>query len=85
MYDLLNIKINNDECGLNEYLAFRLETNDIIKIKNMQNEAISPHIYALLYKCQSTTISVERSFSKLNKINAKDRNFSKKNFQCILC
>lgn len=77
--DLDNINIPNDPCEINEYIKKRRSQNDMFSIPLMLNENISPYVYGLLLKSQATSISVERSFSMLNKINAKDRNFHSKN------
>lgn len=77
--DLEEIEIQNDTCNILNYVKKRMENSDIYAIKNMSKENVSPNIYAKLFKCQATSISVERSFSILNKINCKDRNFSDKN------
>ena len=45
----------------------------------MKRRDIEPVLYAKLQKCQPTSASVERSFSMLNKLLAKDRNFLNEN------
>ena len=42
---------------------------------------ISPAVYHMLQNSQPTSASVERSFSMLKKLLAKDRNFTAKNVQ----
>lgn len=78
--DVSSIKILDDVCGINEYVKERILKNDLFKITSMPNKNLSPATYALLFKSQATSISIERSFSMLNKINAKDRNFNAENF-----
>jgi len=56
-----------------------MQNNDISKIINMERQDISPAVYSLLQNSQPTTASVERSFSMLKKLLAKDRNFKAKN------
>jgi hypothetical protein len=48
----------------------------------MENENIS-HIYYKVIKCVYTGVLVERSFSMLNKINAKDRKPRRKNLKAF--
>jgi hypothetical protein len=73
--DIKNIKIKDDVCDIESYITQRINKSDNIKIKNMENEEISPAIYAKLFNSQSTSVMVERSFSFLKKMNAQDRNF----------
>jgi len=40
---------------------------------------VSPELYAKLSNCQATSYTVERSFSMLRNLLAKDRHFSQKN------
>ena len=44
-------------------------------IMEMSRSEISPDNYVALQSCQSTSTSVERSFSILKKLLSKDRNF----------
>jgi len=51
----------------------------------MERQDISHAVYSLLQNAQPTTASVERSFSMLNKLLAKDRNFKAENVQyCMI-
>lgn len=73
--DLASLYLGVDRCRIRQYIDKRLASNDIITISNCRREDISPTNYALLQNCNPTSASVERSFSMLNKILAKDRNF----------
>ena len=55
---------------------------DIIK---MSRQEVAPAVYGLLQRCQPTTAAVERSFSMLKKLLAKDRNFLPKNVKHYMC
>ena len=57
----------------NDYPTLDLET-----IINGTNLTIDPTSYALLQKAQPTSAAVERSFSMLNNLLRKDRNFDVK-------
>lgn len=78
--DVNEIKIVDDICNINDYISARKSTNDIFTIPLMPNKNLTPSTYACILKSQATSISVERSFSMLNKLNAKDRNFKDENF-----
>ena len=45
----------------------------------MERQDISPTVYYMLQNSQSTSASVERSFSMFKKLLAKDRNFKVEN------
>ncbi|MGL6120339.1 MAG: hypothetical protein ACRC0V_07510 [Fusobacteriaceae bacterium] len=78
--DIESIYIDNDFLDLKSYINKRLKKNDILNIKSMSNERLNPETYCFLLKSQATSVQVERSFSILNKFNAKDRNFNDENF-----
>ena len=79
-YNVLNsITFGTDPVNIRSYLNNRLSNNDIKIIMNYGNENISPSTYIELKKCPPASISVERSFSMLNKLLAKDRNFKHEN------
>ena len=65
--DSETMDFGNDPSNLSKYFKTRLENNEILKINAMQNNNISPETYSSLLKCQSTSASVERSFSMLSK------------------
>ena len=56
-----------------------MQNNDISEIINMEKQDISPAVYHMLQNFQHTSASVERSFSMLKKLFAKDRNFEVEN------
>ena len=83
--DMPALDFGEDVCGLKLYLDKRLESNEIFAIHQMKNQTVSPKTYALLLNCQPTSCSVERSFSLLGKLLAKDRNFNVANVQKYIC
>jgi len=64
-----------DECDIKHYIDSRIANNILSEIMNLSRPEVSPTLYGLLQKCQPTSASVERSFSMLRKLLAKDRNF----------
>lgn len=76
-----SIDLKDDFCGISDYIKKRLELNGISLIKNMSNPSISPLTYQLLLNCQPTSAAVERSFSLLNSMLTKNRNFNETNIQ----
>jgi len=71
---------SSDPAGIQLYLDHRFELNcDLRAIVEMTRPNISPELYAKLLNCQATSCTVERSFSMLNKLLAKDRHFSTQN------
>ena len=79
------INIGSDPCNINEYFNLRINQNDLALIPKMCNNDISPADYEKLLNCQSTSASVERSFSMLNKLLEKDRNFKPDNIKFYIC
>lgn len=79
--ELADLHFTDDPCQIKNYIEARLMKNGILKIKNMEKESITPMEYSLLMNCQPTSASVERSFSMLNKLLAKDRNFATDNIK----
>ena len=74
------LDFGSDPVGVQLYLNHRLELNSDLKaIVNMSNTNVSPALYAKLLQCQATSCSVERSFSMLGKLLAKDRKFAQDN------
>ena len=51
----------------------------------MSLQEVAPVVYGLRQKCQPTKTAVERSFSMLNKLLAKDKNFFTKNDKHNMC
>ena len=79
-YGLLkNMLFDDDPCAIKDYINERASNSDLETIINCTNLTINPTSYALLQKAQSTAAAVERSFSMLNKLLRKDRNFDVKN------
>ena len=79
-YGLLkNVQFDDDPCATKDYINKRLSNSDLETIINCTNLTIDPTNYALLQKAQPTCTAVERSFSMLNKLPRKDRNFDVKN------
>ena len=79
-YGLLkNMQFDDDPCAIKDYINKRLSNSDLETIINCTNLTIDPISYALLQKVQPTSAAVERSFSMLNKLLRKDRNFDVKN------
>ena len=79
-YGLLkNMQFDDDPCAIKDYINKRLSNSDLETMINCTNLTINPTSYALLQKAQPTSAAVERSFSMLNKLLRKDRNFDVKN------
>ena len=76
---LMNMQFDDDPCAIKDYIKKRLSKSDLETIINCTNVTIDPTSYALLQKAQPTSAAVERSFSMLNKLLRKDRNFEVKN------
>ena len=64
---------------INQYIKKRIQNNDISEIINMESQDISPAVYHMLQNSQPTSASVERSFSMLKKLLAKDKIFKVEN------
>ena len=79
-YELLkNMQFDDDPCAIEYSINKQLSNSDLETIINCTNLTIDPTIYALSQKAQPTSAAVERSFSMLNKLLRKDRNFDVKN------
>ena len=79
-YGLLkNMQFDDNPCAIKNCINKRLSNSDLETIINRTNLTIDPTSYALLQKAQPTSAAVERSFSMLNKLLRKDRNFDVKN------
>ena len=73
-------EFGSDPAGINLCLAHRFKLNNDLKaIVEMTQPNISPELYAKLLNCQATSCTVQRSFSILGKLVAKDRHFSPNN------
>ena len=79
-YGLLkNMQFDDDPCAIKDYINKRLSNSDLETIIHCSNLTIDPASDALLQKAQPTSAAVERSFSTLNKLLRKDKNFDVKN------
>ena len=67
-----------DTCNINQYIKKRMQNNDISEITIMERQDIPPAVYLMLQNSQPTSASVERSFSMLKRLLAKNRNFKAK-------
>ena len=72
------MQFDDDPCAIKDYINKRLSNSDLETIINCTNLTIDSTSYALLQKAQPTSAAVERSFSMLNKLLRKDRNFDVK-------
>ena len=72
------MQFDDDPCAIKDYINKQL-SSDLETLINCTNLTIDPTSYALLQKAQPTSAAVERSFSMLNKLLKKDRNFDVKN------
>ena len=79
MQAIQKLDFGEDTCKINQYLKKRMQNNDISEIINMERQDISPAVYHMLQNSQPTSASVERSFSMLKKLLAKDKNFKVEN------
>ena len=75
------IQFGDDVCQIKNYIDKRWSKSEISKVMNCENNMISPEIYSLLQNCPSTSCEVERSFSMMKKLLAKDRNFKLENIK----
>ena len=75
--DINKLDFKEDSASVMPYIAKRRnnKNSDVSGIMELSRPAVNPGVYAALQQCQSTSASVERSFSMLNKLLAKDRNF----------
>ena len=69
------LDFGEDTCNINQYIKKRMQNNDISEIINMERQDISLAVCHMLQNSQPTFASVERSFSMLKNLLAKDRNF----------
>ena len=72
------LDFGKDTCNINQYIK-KMQNNDISEIINTERQDISPAVHHMLQNFQPTSASVERSFSMLKKLLAKDRNFKVEN------
>ena len=76
---LCNMKFKNDPVGIKSYCEKRLTISKAVYILKNSNVIISPEDYFYLYNYLTTTVVVERSFSMLRKLLAKDCNLKAEN------
>ena len=69
------LDFGEDTCNINQYIEKGMRNNDISEIAYMKRLDISPAVYHMLQNSQPTSAFVERSFSMLKTLLAKDRNF----------
>ena len=70
------LDFGEDTCSINQYIKKTMQNNDNDNdIINMERQDISPAVYHMVQNFQPTAAPVERSFSMLKKLLAKDRNF----------
>lgn len=79
--EIYDSNFGEDPVGIKEYILKRISKNDIIDIVDMKRENISPSLYAKLLNCQATSCDVERSFSLMENLLEKYRNFKKENIK----
>ena len=79
----MRVRAHFKNIEIKDYINKRLSNSDLETIINCTNLTIDPTSYALLQKAQPTSAAVERSFSMLNKLLRKDRNFDVKNVKNI--
>ena len=77
------MQFDDDPCAIKDYINKRLSNSDLETTINCTNLTTDPTSYVLLQKAQPTSAAVERSFSMLNKLLRKDRNFDAKNVKKI--
>ena len=70
------LDFGEDSCNISHYIKKRMQNNDISEIITMERQDISPAVYHML---SAHICFVERSFSMLKKLLAKDRNFKVEN------
>ena len=75
MQAIQELDFGEDTCNINQYIKNRMQNNDISEIIKMERQDISPSVYQMLQNSQPLSASVDRSFSMLKNLLAKDRNF----------
>ena len=81
MQAIQELDFGEDTRNINQYIKKRMQNNDISEIINMERQVISPAVNHMLQNSQPTSAFVERSFSMLKKLLAKNRNFKLENVQ----
>ena len=70
------LDFGEDTCNINQYIKIRMQNNNISEIINMERQDISTAVYHMLQNSQPTSACVERSFSMLKKLLAKEKDFN---------
>ncbi|ORD93665.1 hypothetical protein ECANGB1_1789 [Enterospora canceri] len=84
-YDMgSKIKFRNDPFNLMGYYTKKFNKNLISEICNNTITGVGNGQIDRLKKCPSTSVEVERSFSMVTKMMAKDRNFDMANFEAYV-
>lgn len=82
---LKDLDFEDDDCEIKEYLEKRRNNSELRNVVEFQNQSIDPSTYAFLLKCPASSAEVERSFSMIKKLLAKDRNFNVENIKKYAC
>ena len=83
--DLQALSFSEDMASVKTYLEKRLQKNSgLQEIVGLTRKDVVTSLYVRLQQCTATSVSVERSFSILKKLLAKDRNFSDDNVEKYL-
>ena len=71
-----SIQQEDDVVGVFSYMKSRFKNNEFLRISSFEKDGITPKIFNELMRCPSTSISIERSFSLLNKLVTKEKHFN---------
>ena len=83
--DLQALSFGEVMASVKTYLEKRLHKNSgLQEMVGLSRKDVAPSLYASLQQCTATSVNVERSFSILKKLLAKDRNFSDDNVEKYL-
>ena len=83
-YMLEQLTFQPDLCSITSYIQSRVSGSDFEAIFKCNQESISPFLYQLLHSAQSTSCSVERSFSTLKSMLRSNRQFKGENVEKYL-
>ena len=79
MQAIQELEYGEHTCSISQSIKKRMQNNDISEIINMEGQDISPTVYHMLQNFQPTSAFVERNFSMLKTLLAKDRNYKVEN------
>ena len=79
MQGIPELEFGEYTCRINRYIQKRMQNKGIPKIMNIERPDISPAVNNLFQHSQPTIASVERCFSMLQKVLAKDRHIKVEN------